>query len=225
MIELVQSGQAGKTTLLFDMHRLRTRVFKDSLQWPVHVNQDGLEVDEFDLPEAVYLLALDDEKRVIGSWRILPTTGPTMIRDVWPHYLETLPMPVTENVWEVSRFGVSPLGANTRESILQSQKAVAEMFCALTELCIKTGIQEVYTLYDNKIARVIRRLDCQPYKLSAEHPIDGVPCQIGAFRTDRNMLQKLREKTGIKHSLLESLDLPPALASRIAKKHQENVYA
>ncbi len=134
MIEFAQAGQAGKSKLLFDMHRLRARVFKEKLHWDVHVDGEGLEVDQFDLPEAVYLLALDDHKRVIGSWRLLPTLGSTMIRDVWPTFLETLPMPAADDVWEVCRFAVNPLETNPKEAIRQSQKASAEMFCALTEL-------------------------------------------------------------------------------------------
>lgn len=217
MIEITQAGQTGKTGLLFDMHRLRKRVFKDNLKWDVNVDTAGLEIDQFDLPESVYLLALDDEKRVIGSWRLLSTLGPTMIRDVWPQYLESLPMPATGDVWEASRFAVHPLQTDPREALRQSQKAVAEMFCALTELCIATGIREIYTLYDNKIARVIRRLNCQPFMVSEELPIDGVPCRIGVFRTDEHMLRALREKTGMQESLIDSVTLPPAMANRIEK--------
>ena len=72
MIEIVQPGQAGKTSYLFDMHRLRTRIFKERMNWDVDIDKNGLEIDDFDLPEAVYVLALDDEKNVIGSWRFLP---------------------------------------------------------------------------------------------------------------------------------------------------------
>jgi N-acyl-L-homoserine lactone synthetase len=87
-----------------------------------------------------------------------------MIRDVWPTYLESLPMPAADDVWEVSRFGVHPLASSPKEALRQSQQATAAMFCALTELCIRTSIREIYTLYDHKIARVIRRIDCHPHR-------------------------------------------------------------
>jgi N-acyl-L-homoserine lactone synthetase len=50
MLEIVQAGQAGKMNLLLDMHRLRKRVFKDKLGWNVTIQDEDLEVDQFDLP-------------------------------------------------------------------------------------------------------------------------------------------------------------------------------
>lgn len=213
MIEIAQAGQAGKTQLLFDMHRLRTRVFKDRLGWDVKVGEDGLEVDEFDVPEAVYLLALDGARRVIGGWRLLCATGPTMIARLWPQCLESLPMPQRRDVFEVSRFAVHSLAETAEAAAAETRKAVAEMFCGLTELCLRAGITEVHTLYDDRIAKIIRRLDCVPEKTSAPLEISGVPCRTGVFRTDAAMLARLRAATGIAHDLTGGLELPPALAA------------
>ncbi len=213
MIEIVQTGQAGKTGLLFDMHRLRARVFRDMLKWDVAVNADGLEVDRFDLPEAVYLLAMNKQSRVIGSWRLLPTIGPTMIREIWPQYLETLPMPASDDVYEVSRFAVHALEEDSKEA---AQQAIGEMFCALTELCLAAGIREIHTMYDDRIAKIIRRIDCQPDKVSARLPIGDLMCQTGSFTTDQDMLKRLRAATGITQTLLAGIDLPPAMARRVS---------
>lgn len=215
MIELVQAGQAGKTELLFDMHRLRGRVFKDIMDWNVKVNTEGLEVDQFDIPEAVYLLALNTEHRVIGSWRLLPTTGPTMIRDIWPQFLKSLPLPSDPSVWEVSRFAVHVPIEDPKESQRQSQIAIGEMFCALTEACIATGIHEIYTLYDDRIAKIIRRIDCHPHKVSDQFDINGMPCQVGAFKTDTAMLKKLHEATGINAPQIKPADLPLSLSTNL----------
>src|SRR5262245_39506130 len=106
MIEIVQTGQSGKTPLLFDMHRLRKRVFKDRMDWNVSITPGGLEVDSFDLPDTVYILALSKDRRVIGSWRILPTSGPTMVGNIWPQFLKSIDMPADPNIWEASRFSV-----------------------------------------------------------------------------------------------------------------------
>lgn len=214
MIEIVQTGQFGKTKLLFDMHRLRARVFKDRLKWDVHVDEQGLEIDQFDLPEAVYLLCLDDQQRVIGSWRLLSSEGPTMIRDVWPEYLETLPMPESDDVFEVSRFAISSLKEKPAEALLESHQVVAKLFCALTELCISVGINRIFTLYDDRIAKVLQRIDCVPQNTSTALPIDGIPCRVGCFNTDDAMLARLRTATGIKSTVIGSLELPPILEAR-----------
>lgn len=74
MIEIVQTGQTGKTNLLFDMHRLRARVFREKMKWDVNVTPENLEIDQFDLPDTVYLLALNDNGR-----KILVPKGATLM--------------------------------------------------------------------------------------------------------------------------------------------------
>ncbi len=215
MLEIVQAGQAGKTKFLFDMHRLRTRVFKDRLGWDVSVTEDGLEVDQFDLPETVYMLALDDNKRVIGNWRLLPTSGPTMIRDVWPEFLESNPMPSDPNVWETSRFAVNSLQGESEEGLAQVNKATQELFCGLTELCILCGIRQIYTLYDMRIARLLKRLNCEPLAVSKKIKIDDNYAQVGSFLTNKDMLARLRHACGITRPIVTEDMLPPILQSRM----------
>ncbi|HEX2549434.1 MAG TPA: acyl-homoserine-lactone synthase, partial [Gammaproteobacteria bacterium] len=117
MIHIVQAGQAGKTKYLIDMHRVRTKIFRDRMGWNVDINKMGLEIDEYDLPETVYILSTDKNDKVVGVWRFLPTTSPSMIRNIWPQYLKTLPIPYSVSMCETSRFGVdahelNPLGPN-----------------------------------------------------------------------------------------------------------------
>lgn len=213
MIEIVQAGQAGKTRLLFDMHKLRANIFKERMGWDVSINEMGMEVDQFDIQEAVYFLCLDDEKNVIGSWRLLPTLGPTMIGDIWPEFLNTLPMSQSPYIWEASRFGVHSSKEKTRDNLLQVSKATSELFCALTETCILCGIREVYTLYDARIERLIKRLDCYPKNISDNILIDGIPCRIGRFLTNQEMLSNIRNASGLRTPLVSQDHLPPILSN------------
>lgn len=211
MIKIAQAGESGKTKLLFDMHRLRAQIFKEKMGWDVSINEMGMEVDQFDIQEAVYFLALDEDGIVVGSWRLLPTLGPTMIGEIWPEFMDSLPMPQNPHIWEASRFGVFSSKERARENLLQVGKATGELFCALTEACILCGIHEVYTLYDTRIERLIRRLDCHPQNISDPIPIDGIPCRIGRFITNQEMLLKIRNAAGITHPLVSPQDLPPIL--------------
>jgi N-acyl-L-homoserine lactone synthetase len=214
MLEIVQAGQAGKTRYLYDMHRLRKRVFKDRMGWDVTISSTGLETDDFDLPEAVYILALDDKARVIGNWRMLPTSGPTMIETIWPGFLETIRMPSDPLVWETSRFAVDAADTgslNTEEGLAQVHRATAELFCGLTELCLMCGIREIFTMYDMRIARLLKRLDCAPRRVSARIRVDDALSQVGAFQTDQDMLTRLRKATSLDEPLVKPSMLPPDL--------------
>jgi acyl homoserine lactone synthase len=70
-----------------EMHRLRYRIFKERLGWDVQVSGD-MEIDEFDACRPVYLLQKDGDGRPQGCVRLLPTNGPTMLRDTFAVLLD-----------------------------------------------------------------------------------------------------------------------------------------
>lgn len=82
------------------MHRLRHRVFKLRMAWDVQTSGD-MEIDDFDALQPAYLTQLSDNGRVQGSVRLLPTLGPTMLRDTFPALLDGQPAPSTPLVWKV----------------------------------------------------------------------------------------------------------------------------
>lgn len=211
MLEIIQAGQAGKTKLLLDMHRMRKRVFKDRMGWDVNITAGGLEVDQFDIDDSVYLLSLNQQGQVIGNWRLLPTTGPTMVRDIWPQFLETLPMPSRPDVWETSRFAVDSPAGNTEEGLAQVNHATRELFVGLTELCLMCGIKQIFTFYDMRIARLLKRIDCPPTAISARLKIEDFQAEVGCFTTDEAMLDRLRTASGITEPLVTLDMLPPVL--------------
>src|SRR5262245_48198790 len=89
---------------LAEMHRLRGRVFKDRLDWAVKLQGDQ-EIDRFDALRPHYLL-LYGRGRLVGSVRLLPTTGPTMLSETFVGLLDGAPAPSTPAIWESSRFAL-----------------------------------------------------------------------------------------------------------------------
>ena len=88
------------------MYQLRHEVFHDRLGWEV-TTDNGMEHDEFDHADPVYVLAKGDEDEVLGCWRLLPTIGPNMLRDTFPQLLHGQQAPQQTDVWELSRFAVT----------------------------------------------------------------------------------------------------------------------
>lgn len=74
--------------LLDSMYALRHEMFAERLQWQVQ-SHNGKEKDWFDRLEPTYIVARhpEDARRATGSWRLLPTTGPYMLKDVFPELL------------------------------------------------------------------------------------------------------------------------------------------
>jgi len=89
------------------MFRLRYETFRVRLGWDVETTDDGLEIDQFDGEDSQYILAKSPEDDIDACWRLLPTLGPNMLRDVFPQLLNGQPAPAAADVWELSRFALA----------------------------------------------------------------------------------------------------------------------
>ncbi len=106
MIELIAPGWYGAfADELHEMHRLRYRIFKERLDWNVRTT-GGFEIGSFDSLKPHYLVLRDSAGRVGGCVRLLPSTGPTMLREVFSRLLEGRTAPEQPSVWESSRFAL-----------------------------------------------------------------------------------------------------------------------
>ena len=89
MLKLIEGSRASLFPMEMDaMFRNRALTFSERLGWDVTV-KDGYERDEFDDANPLYLVSVDpNTNEYWGSLRLLPTTGPNMLRDVFPCLLE-----------------------------------------------------------------------------------------------------------------------------------------
>ncbi len=92
-VHVVDAGNRdGYAAALSAMHRHRHRLFVDTLGWQALASPDGLESDGYDTDAATYLLVLDGAGALRASARFLPTDGPHMLADVFPHFVaQTVP--------------------------------------------------------------------------------------------------------------------------------------
>lgn len=201
MIDIVTRGDAAaRAQDLREMYRLRHRVFKERLGWDVQ-SHNGMERDRFDELDPAYLLAFDREERLIGTWRMLPTTGPYMLRDVFPVLLGGTKAPRHPNICEGSRCAVDCdyLG---KSSLAALSHVTAEIFCAVVEYCIANGYSEIVTVYDARIGRLLPRLGCAPKWQSEQVLIGKTRTMAGRFDTNPAALRRIHEKCGILGSVV-----------------------
>lgn len=210
MIEVIQTGQYGKTHSIIEMHKVRKLIFKDRMGWDIDITKDGLEIDDYDLPETVYILARDNKGRLSGVWRMLPSNAPSMIRNIWPEFLDSFDMPISNTAWEVSRFGVYTYEDAPKDNIRASNSITAELILALLNICKLTGIENIYTMYNLQIAKSVGKIGFYAEETSDPKNVEGNQSVVGRIRTDVNALKRVEQKTGLKSTLTLS-DLPPTL--------------
>jgi acyl homoserine lactone synthase len=92
---------------LSGLFRLRCDVFHKTLGWDVKT-YDGMEYDEYDVvPQVAYIAARSSVGEVVACCRLLPSTGPYMLKDTFVELLHGQPAPNGPEVWELSRFAVA----------------------------------------------------------------------------------------------------------------------
>lgn len=110
MVCVVTSANRDRYRVELDtMFRDRKNIFVDFLKWPDLKVIDGVyEKDDYDTDSTIYLISADPKTREhTSSMRLRPTTGPYMLRDVFPDLCEG-EIPAGEDVWEVTRLCTSP---------------------------------------------------------------------------------------------------------------------
>lgn len=108
-IQIDARGQFASNDL-WEMYRLRARVFRDRMGWEVPVLA-GMEIDGYDALDPYYMMIKGRGNRVFGCWRMLPTTGPYMLKDTFPSLLCGQVAPEADDIWELSRFAIETDGA------------------------------------------------------------------------------------------------------------------
>lgn len=85
--------------------RIRHDVFARERGWRAVERSDGLDIDAFDRDDTIHLIAIDGD-RVVGGQRLVPTTAPHMLSEIFADLADVKGIPVGPTVWEASRYFV-----------------------------------------------------------------------------------------------------------------------
>lgn len=163
------------------MFQLRYKTFHDRLGWNVTVTGDGLEIDEYDQVKHVrYILAKAPDSGIDACWRLLPTLGPYMLRDVFPELMHGQPVPASADVWELSRFAVATDRLPQEESAGTHQIGFGDLSLALMKESVNFarahGIARYVTVTTTAIERLLKRQGLSMHRA-------GPPIRIGQVMT------------------------------------------
>ena len=180
---------AVECEILDEMFRLRKRVFLDRLHWNVSISA-GLERDEFDLLGPSYILLLGDDGRVVGTARLMPADGPTMLQNVCPFLLTDGRLEAHARMVESSRFCVDTQMPGASRGLLH--EATLCLFAAIIEWSICHGYDEIVTATDLRFERLLRHAGWPMRRLGVPHMIDQVESIAGTLPADRESFERVR---------------------------------
>lgn len=176
--------------LLSDMHKLRARIFRDRLNWDVHVS-DGREADGFDDCRPTYILAVTGRNTVIGCARLLPASGPTLLSVLFPELGERGLFRPHATMIESSRFCVDTSVETGREG-QALHDATWTMFAAIIEWSMENGYTEVVTATDIRIERILRRAGWPMARIGEPKRLGNTNAVVGLLPTDAVSFERVR---------------------------------
>ena len=192
MIIIVEAHNAEKYAhLLEQMFRQRARIFHDRLGWDVIV-KDGKERDRFDDENPVYIIYTDDSgRKVKGSLRLLPTTGPTLLADFFSDTVPDAAHLAAPTIWECTRFCLD-------EDIWQTDKedilfASTVLLVALGDLAVLAGIESIIGNFDASALHLWRRIGCEVEILGSTARY-GRPVYLGLHPISAAIVSRIKKK-------------------------------
>lgn len=155
--------------------RYRHRVFVEKLGWDVP-SLDGIEADQFDRPDTVYVVGRNDQGHVCGCARLLPTTRPYLLGEVFPQLLNGLPPPASPDVWELSRFAATDFNSETTAALgkMSSETAIALMRASVS-CAAEQGAKRLIMVTNIGVERLLRRAGFEAHRAGPPMVIDGLP--------------------------------------------------
>ncbi|WP_035711679.1 acyl-homoserine-lactone synthase [Bradyrhizobium genomosp. I (2014)] len=196
MIQLITQSSYGEfSDTLVEMYRLRHRVFKLRMGWDVQTSGD-MEIDDFDALHPAYLAQLCESGQVQGSVRLLPTLGPTMLRDTFPALLEGQPAPSTPQVWESSRFAID-VAADAPKGDHRITRAAYELFAGMVEFGLSRQLTDIVTVTDVRMERILRRAGWPLRRIGNPSTVGNTLAVAGYLAISSEILSNLRKAGGL----------------------------
>jgi len=176
---------------LRDMWRMRFRVAK-RFNWTIPTPKEGVDRDEFDTNETIYLLLRDEENRVVGCSRLNPTMHPHMLDTVFHKNCDLASIPRTPHIWEFSRMFVDRQYMDLKSVVRNCYLLMS----GVAELSVAHSLDGVswYTSMPNYQAALACWRQTYPIGRPAVHKPDNV-IYVPAFSPiDEDGLARIKER-------------------------------
>ena len=188
---------AENSQLMRQIFALRKVVFSDQLGWDVPV-KGGLERDRYDNLDTSYLVwCSEDRKTLYGLVRLMPTTGPTLLHDVFHATHGCNPNLRRKDIWEGTRMCLDEAKIARDFAGLDAAQGFNLLFLALCEAALELGIGRLVSNFEPCMSRVYRRAGLS-YDLHGRADGYGAkPVYCASFEVSQPVLETMRRKIGV----------------------------
>ena len=203
---------------LGQMFRLRHRIFVELLHWEALRRPEGIEFDQFDNEDATYLLLRDDDGKVIGGHRLIPTMKPHLFSEVFPEVCDKAGLLRAPDIYELNRTCVD-LVSLPEDTKLWARRA---NMLGLMEYCVRAGIRSLSVLTAPHFISHYLKMGWKIVPLGVPTEMEGETQVAVEIHCTTEGLDAMRAAYGMSGSLVRAkgVDLPE-LASEGGLDSQE----
>jgi acyl homoserine lactone synthase len=153
----------------------RHKVFVERLGWQLQTF-DNAEQDQFDRFDTAYVISRDQQGNISGCARLLPTTQPYLLGEVFPQLLNGIPPPNSPDVWELSRFASVDFNAKTSGALAQFSSPITIMLLEeAIAYAAAQGAKRVITVSPVGVERLLKRTGFHAHRAGPPMVVDGHP--------------------------------------------------
>jgi N-acyl-L-homoserine lactone synthetase len=176
----------------------RYKVFVEHLGWDLPITQIGSERDQFDRPDTFYVVVKDDNERICGCARLLPTTHPYLLGSVFPHLMGDQPLPASVDIWELSRYTTQLVNGEIT-SRLEAAERFRQLLKAVCEAAFRGGAKRLITFSYLGVERIARNFGINVHRVGPSEFIDGRPVVAFWIELDEQTFGALNGSRAVTH--------------------------
>lgn len=205
MLYMIPGRQARRYPEIMDgAYRLRHRIFVEKMGWSALRKPDGREIDQFDTEDALNFVGWEDGAVYCYS-RLLPTTKPHLLSEVYPEILDGAEVPSGPDIYEWTRTCVAP---ERRDSKMGIDRTARMLFTGVAEACVQLGIRALTVETDPLWITRFLELGWRARPLALPRNYDGEPLVPIFVEVDEHTVERCRALLGTSEPVLRLRDGP-----------------
>jgi acyl-homoserine lactone synthase len=187
---------------LEEYFRLRHEIFVHERGWDDLHRPDGRDVDAYDDENAVYLLAVDQD-RIVGGQRLYPTLLPHMLSEVFGHMAQRR-LPRAHTIFEWTRYFVIKERRMGRTD--------CRLLAAIQQFCLEEGITELTAVVEMWWLPRWQQVGFKVHPLGLPLMIEGQRCIAASIKISQDSLDQVRRLAGLRGTnLVRNIQISPIL--------------
>jgi acyl-homoserine lactone synthase len=204
---ITRENRRGYGDMLEQHHRLRHDIFVGERNWTDLNRPDRRDIDQYDNENAIYLLAIDND-RVVGGLRLYPTLLPHMLSETFPHLAGEKGLLRGASVFECTRYFI------VRER--RTGRTDCRLLAAFQAFCLQEAITEVTAVVEMWWLPRWQQAGFAVRPLGLPTVIEGEPCIAAAIAISESSLSRVRQVGGLRGSCLTQSGLATPILPQVS---------